>query len=510
MVAQITGAFFIGGKPVHSAERFYAINPATAGKIEPGFSVSSENDAERACALAGSVFDGYRATSSEQRAHFLDTIADNVAALGEVAIARAQAETALPQARLSGEVIRTANQLRLFASELRDGRWQGLRMDPAQPDRKPLPRPDLRLRKIPLGPVAVFGASNFPFAFSVAGGDTAAALAAGCPVVVKAHPAHPGTSELVAAAIIAAIKACSLPDGVFSMVAGPSNTLGAALVANPHIKAVGFTGSRQGGLALMEIAARRAEPIPVYAEMSSINPVILLPQALERRAEALAEAFLNSLTMGVGQFCTNPGLLVALESPALERFTRAVADGLPQKSATTMLTPGIFANYSSGVARLRSDPHAKAVGAGAESQSPNCGQAFLFSVTAADFLLSPKLAQELFGPSSLLVCCNSEQQLHTVMEALEGQLTATLQLDKGDHALARDLLPILERKAGRILANGWPTGVEVAHAMVHGGPFPATSDGRSTSVGTLAIDRFLRPVCYQDLPRELLPVGLNT
>ena len=509
MAAQITGGFFIGSRQVQSAERFFAVNPATAEKIEPGFSVSSENDVEQACALAGSIFDRYRAIGSEQRAHFLDTIADNIAALGEIAIARAQAETALPQARLSGEIIRTANQLRLFASELRDGRWQGLRIDPAQPDRKPLPRPDLRLRKIPLGPVAVFGASNFPFAFSVAGGDTAAALAAGCPVVVKAHPAHPGTSELVAAAIIAAIKACGLPDGVFSMVAGSSNTLGATLVANPHIRAVGFTGSRQGGLALMEIAARRAEPIPVYAEMSSINPVILLPHALERRAEALAAAFLNSLTMGVGQFCTNPGLLVALESPALERFTRAAAGGLPQKPAATMLTPGIFANYNAGVARLRSAPHTKTLGTGAESQGPNCGQAFLFSVSAADFLASPKLAQEVFGPSSLLVRCTGDEQLPAVLEALEGQLTATLQLDEGDHALVRQLLPVLERKAGRILANGWPTGVEVAHAMVHGGPFPATSDGRSTSVGTLAIDRFLRPVCYQDLPQELLPPELR-
>ena len=510
MAAQVTGAFFIGGRQVQSAARFYATNPATAERMEPGFSVASEEDVAQACALASSVFDRYRATSNEQRARFLETIADNISALGDMAVARAQAETALPQARLAGEIVRTANQLRLFASELRDGRWEGLRIDRALPERKPLPRPDLRLRKIPLGPVAVFGASNFPFAFSVAGGDTAAALAAGCPVVVKAHPAHPGTSEMVAAAIIAAIRACGLADGIFSMVAGPGNALGAALVANPHIKAVGFTGSRQGGLALMEIAARRVEPIPVYAEMSSINPVILLPNALEQRAEALAEAFLTSLTLGTGQFCTNPGLLVALEGPALERFIRAAADSLPRKPAATMLTAGIFANYASGVARLRHDPHTKVVGAGAESQNPNCGQAVLFSVTANDFLASPALAQEVFGPSAVLVRCTSEAQLHAVLEALEGQLTATLHLDEADHELARNLLGVLERKAGRILANGWPTGVEVTHAMVHGGPFPATSDGRSTSVGTLAIDRYLRPVCYQDLPPELLPPELRS
>ncbi|MDE2465448.1 MAG: aldehyde dehydrogenase (NADP(+)) [Alphaproteobacteria bacterium] len=510
MATPLTGAFFIGSKRVQSADRFYAVNPETSEKIEPGFSVSSEMDVEQACALANSVFDRYRATSAEERAQLLEAIAENVAALGETAIPRAQSETALPQARLTGELARTCNQLRLFAGELRDGRWQGVRIDPAQPDRTPLPRPDLRLRKIPVGPVAVFGASNFPFAFSVAGGDTAAALAAGCPVVVKAHPAHPGASELVAGAIIEAVKACGLPDGVFSMIAGPSNALGAALVANPHIKAVGFTGSRQGGLALMEIAARRAEPIPVYAEMSSINPVLLLPGALDRRAEALAEAFLNSLTMGVGQFCTNPGLLIAVQGPGLERFIKAAAAGIVHKPAATMLTPGIFANYTSGIARLRDDLHAQAVGAGPEGRGPNCGQAFLFSVSATDFLASPKWAQEVFGPSSVLVHCDNQQQMQAVLEALEGQLTATLQIDDADHALARNLLPILERKAGRILANGWPTGVEVAHAMVHGGPFPATSDGRSTSVGTLSIDRFLRPVCYQDLPSDLLPTVLRS
>ncbi len=328
----LTGQFFIGASRLGSKKTFRAVDPRTGKKLQPGFSVTRAAEVAKACELAEAAFDRYRSTDPEARARFLEVMADNIAALGATLTERAEAETGLPQARLTGELGRTCNQLRLFAAELRDGRWQGIRIDPALPDRKPAPRPDLRLRKIPLGPVAVFGASNFPLAFSVAGGDTAAALAAGCPVVVKAHPAHPGTSELVAGAIAAAVKKCKLPEGVFSMVAGPANELGAALVADPRIKAVGFTGSRRGGLALMEIAAKREEPIPVYAEMSSINPVVLLPKALKARAEAIAEGFLNSLTMGVGQFCTNPGLVIALEGPGLNRFIKAASAGAGRKA----------------------------------------------------------------------------------------------------------------------------------------------------------------------------------
>lgn len=505
----LTGQFFIGSERVTSRETFRAVDPRNGQDLAPGFSISEAKDVERACTLAWAAFDIYRATDNESRARFLETVADNIAALGKTLTERAEAETGLPPARLTGELGRTCGQLRLFAAELRNGGWQGLRIDPALPERKPMPRPDLRMRKIPLGPVAVFGASNFPLAFSVAGGDTAAALAAGCPVVVKAHPAHPGTSEMVAGAIAAAVKSCGLPEGVFSMVAGPANALGGALVADPRIKAVGFTGSRAGGLALMEIAAKRAEPIPVYAEMSSINPVILLPQALAARAEALADGFLNSLTMGVGQFCTNPGLVIAMECEALDRFIAKARGTIPEKPAATMLTPGIHGAYARGVDALRQSGKAELLGEGAKSTGPNCGQPFLFSVTARDFLATPALSHEVFGPSSVIVRCANEAEILRVLEGLEGQLTATLHLEDGDIPLAGKLLPVLERRAGRILTNGWPTGVEVTHAMVHGGPFPATSDGRSTSVGTLAIDRFLRPVCYQDLPQALLPESLR-
>ena len=465
-------------------------------------------DVDRVCALAEAAFDPYRAASLDQRAAFLDTIAEEILALGDELLERAGAETALPRPRLEGERGRTVGQLRQFAELVRSGTWQGVRIDPALPDRKPLPRPDLRMRRIPLGPVAVFGASNFPLAFSVAGGDTASALAAGCPVVVKAHPSHPGTSELVARAVRAAVTKSRLPAGVFSMVSGPGIELGTRLVADPRIKAVGFTGSRQGGLALVAVAQARPEPIPVYAEMSSINPVLLLPAALAARAEALGQGFAASLTLGVGQFCTNPGLILGIDGPDLDRFIAAAAAALSQVPAGTMLNEGISQSYARGVSDFAAHAQVAALLAGA-AESGRAAPA-LFAVPAGDFLADPTLAHEVFGPASLIVRCAGEAVLAQVMAGLEGQLTVTLQMDAADLPAAASLLPLLERKAGRILANGWPTGVEVAPAMVHGGPFPATSDSRTTSVGTLAIDRFLRPVCYQDLPAALLPPELRS
>ena len=420
------------------------------------------------------------------------------------------AESGLPQPRLTGERGRTVGQLRLFARVLREGHWAGVVFDPPQPERQPAARADLRQRRVPLGPVAVFGASNFPLAFSVAGGDTAAALAAGCPVVVKAHPAHPGASAMVAQAIRSAVAACGLPEGVFSMVQGPANELGAALVADPRIKAVGFTGSRAGGLALVAIAQARPEPISVYAEMSSVNPVVLLPAALAARTDALAAGYVASLTMGAGQFCTNPGIVLALDGPDLDRFVQAAAGALHDAVPQVMLTPGIHDAYQRGVTALRQHDDVIFVAEGVEATACNRGRASIFQTTAAQFLADPALAHEVFGAASLVVRCDSVAEIAAVLEQMEGQLTATLQLDAGDHDAARSLLPILERKAGRILANGWPTGVEVSHAMVHGGPFPATSDARTTSVGAGAIDRFLRPVCYQDLPDDLLPDALRS
>jgi NADP-dependent aldehyde dehydrogenase len=509
MTMALSGELFIGSARVARPEKFFGIDAASGEPLEPGFSSATAADVDRACELAASAFDSFRELGSEARAQFLEAIAANILALGDELLTRASAESGLPLPRLTGERARTVGQLRLFADELRKGGWQGVRIDPALPDRKPLPRSDLRLRKIALGPVAVFGASNFPLAFSVAGGDTASALAAGCPVVVKGHPAHPGTSELVSQAIVKAVQQCGLPEGVFSLLNGTSNELGGRLVAHPNIKAVGFTGSRAGGLALMKIAAARPEPIPVYAEMSSINPVVLLPGALRARGEALGKEFVASLTLGVGQFCTNPGLVFALDGPELAPFIESAAAALKAVQPAPMLTAGIHSAYERGVAELLQHQKLTSIARGAESTGKYCGRAALFGTTAADLNAHPEIAHEVFGASSIIVRAQNAAELAEALEKLEGQLTATLQVTSEDLALAKRLLPILERKVGRVLANGWPTGVEVTHAMVHGGPYPATSDGRSTSVGTLAIERFLRPVCYQDMPEELLPAELR-
>ena len=501
----LSGKLFIGKERVAREPTFLGIDAATGEPVQPPFSGANADDVSRACELAAGAFESFRHTSDADRARFLDTIAEGIEALGEELLTRAHLETGLPLARLTGERARTMGQLRLFATELRNGGWHGIRVDSALPDRKPLPRSDLRQQKIPLGPVAVFGASNFPLAFSVAGGDTAAAFAAGCPVIVKGHRAHPGTSELVGQAIHAAVVACGLPEGVFSLLNGTSRDIGGSLVANPAIKAVGFTGSRAGGLALMKIARERPEPIPVYAEMSSVNPVILLPGALAGRAEALARDFVNSLSLGAGQFCTNPGLVLAIDDPHLQRFISLAGDSVRAVPSAVMLTPGIHAAYEQGVGRLVAQKKVECVARGSESQGPHCGRAALFSVSASEAMSNPVIMDEVFGASSTVVRCASEAELVSMLKHLEGQLTASLHLEASDHPLAARLLPVLESKAGRLIVNGWPTGVEVSHAMVHGGPFPATSDGRSTSVGTLAIERFLRPVCYQDFPQDLLP-----
>ncbi|WP_159876391.1 aldehyde dehydrogenase (NADP(+)) [Aquitalea denitrificans] len=504
----LTGKMLIGGQSLGGKrEAQHAINPSTGQTLQPGYAGGDQAQVEQACALAWAAFDSYRETTPAQRAQLLETIAEEIEALGDALIERAMLETGLPQARLQGERARTCGQLRMFARTVRAGEWLDVRVDQAQPARQPLPRADLRQRQIPLGPVAVFGASNFPLAFSVAGGDTASALAAGCPVIVKAHSAHPGTSELVGQAIVRALEQCGLPAGVFALLFGSGRAVGQALVNDARIKAVGFTGSRAGGLALCQSAQQRAEPIPVYAEMSSTNPVFLLPAALQARGEVLAQGFVGSLTQGAGQFCTNPGLLVALQGPALEQFVASAADLLQHSAAQTMLTPGIWAAYQDGVDSL--SRHASTVAKGVLPTGPNQCQPQLLRVRAAEYLANPALQAEVFGAAALIVQCSDEVELLQLAEALEGQLTATLQLDDDDIALARRLLPVLERKAGRILVNGWPTGVEVCDAMVHGGPFPATSDVRSTSVGTAAIQRFLRPVCYQDLPDALLPTALK-
>jgi NADP-dependent aldehyde dehydrogenase len=508
---QVTGEMLIGRSAVRgSAGTQRALNPALREEMEPAFGLATQDLIAQACELANAAFDSYRLSTPEVRAAFLEAIGKNILALGDTLVERVMAETGLPRARIEGERARTVGQLNLFASVVRAGRWRQATLDSALPERKPLARPDLRKQHIPVGPVAVFGASNFPLAFSVAGGDTASALAAGCPVVVKAHPAHLGTSELVGRAIQQAVADAGLHEGVFSLIYGQGNAVGEALVSHPAIRSVGFTGSRTGGMALVRLAAQRPEPIPVFAEMSSVNPVFVLPGALRARAETFAAQLVESLTMGAGQFCTNPGLIIALEGDDFGRLRNALTQAIESKPACTMLTPGIHEAYERGVERLAIHRGVSPVGRGQPAEpSASSAQPAVFETDARAFLAAKDLEQEVFGPATLLIRCRDESELHAVAQAVEGQLTATLHLEDADIEIARRLLPTLERKAGRILVNSFPTGVEVSYAMVHGGPFPATSDSRSTSVGASAIDRFLRPVCYQDLPAALLPEALQ-
>jgi NADP-dependent aldehyde dehydrogenase len=503
----ITGEALIGGRAVKgTGGAIRAWNPTTQQPMEPEFLAVDVAQIDQACRTADAAFDTFRALSDEQRAVFLETIAEQIMALGDVLVERVMAESGLPRPRIEGERGRTVGQLKLFANLLREGSWNDVRIDKALPERTP-PRPDLRMRMIGVGPVAVFAASNFPLAFSVAGGDTASALAAGCPVVLKAHSAHPGTSELVGRAIVKAVELCGLPAGVFALLTGSGNGIGQELVRHPSIKAVGFTGSRSGGVALMAVAAARPVPIPVYAEMSSINPVFLMPAALAARAEEIGAGFAGSLVLGVGQMCTNPGLVIGVAGPDLERFANAAAQALAGGAPCAMLSPGIAGSFQRGITQLAEHADVKTLALAPQAEGK--GAPALFVTSGAAFLSQHALSEEVFGPASLVVACKDMAELRQIAESLEGQLTATLQLDDADLDAAHALLPVLERKAGRILANGFPTGVEVCSAMVHGGPFPSTSDGRSTSVGTGAIVRFLRPVCYQNLSQALLPEVLR-
>ena len=464
---------------------------------------------DQAARAAEAAFEAYAALAPARRAAFLRQIAEELVALGDPLLERAQSETGLPRPRLEGERARTANQARLFADLVEEGSWVEARVDRAQPDRKPLPKPDVRRMLLPLGPVAVFGSSNFPLAFSVAGGDTVSALAAGCPVVVKAHPAHPGTSELAARAILAAARATGMPDGVFSMLHGPSAEVGQALVAHPVIQAVGFTGSFRGGKALVAAGAARSQPIPVYAEMGSANPVFVLPDALATRGEEIARALAASVTLGSGQFCTNPGLAFVAE-PA-EAFVGQLGTALAATPAGTMAHAGIKRAYDealthvSALAGVAVAARAAASGAHASTEA----QAALVVTDADTFAAQERLGEEIYGPASVAVRCRSENELLAAAARLPGHLVATVHATERDLEAHPALLRLLARKAGRIVLNGVPTGVEVTHAMHHGGPWPATSDARATSVGTAAILRFARPVCFQDVPDAALPEELR-
>lgn len=508
---QIGGKLILGADKVLGTEKgFRALNPASGELMEPEFLGASAEQVAAACTLAAEAFESYRHTSLEARAAFLEAVAQAILDLGDELIERTVAESGLPRPRIEGERGRTVGQLRLFANVVRQGLWISPILDSALPDRTPLPRPDLRYRKIPIGPVAVFGASNFPLAFSVAGGDTASALAAGCPVVAKAHPSHPGTSELVGRAVQKAVAACKLHEGVFSMVTGIGNEVGEALAAHPAITAVAFTGSRRGGLAIASIAANRPVPIPMYAEMSSVNPVFLLPGAIGGDVAALAQGLADSATLGAGQFCTQPGIVFVVKGADFDRFESTLIEKFSAKPESTMLNPGIHGAYERGISSLESVSEVSLIARGQVAGSGRCGAVpALFKTTAEEFLKERRLSEENFGPSTLLVVCDGIEQMKELAESVEGQLTATIHMTAADTEVARSLVPILERKAGRILINGFPTGVEVSYAMVHGGPFPATSNDRHTSVGATAIDRFLRPVCYQNFPKELLPTELD-
>jgi NADP-dependent aldehyde dehydrogenase len=445
------------------------------------------------CDAAWAAFPVFQAKINAERAAFLDEIASQIEKLGDELLETASAETNLPLPRLTGERARTCGQFRMFANLIRAEGWNAETIDAADPTRTP-PKPHLRRYLVPVGPVAVFGASNFPLAYSVPGGDTASALAAGCPVVVKAHPAHPKTSELCAAAITRAVEACEMPSGTFALVHGGFEE-GQDLVQHPHIRAVGFTGSHSGGRALFDLASRRERPIPVYAEMGSVNPVFLFPDALTSRTAELAKGYAGSLTLGVGQFCTNPGILVAVASAALDQFLLSLVTELESAPAATMLHNGIADRYVQDTAEFASHAHLETLLA-----SDAAGKPALFGTTAAQFLAHPEIREEVFGPSAVIVKCESVQEFEAIANALEGQLSATVHFDKNEQPLALGLLPTLTRTAGRIVANGWPTGVEVSPAMTHGGPYPASTDTRTTSVGTDAIDRFLRPVTLQGMP----------
>jgi alpha-ketoglutaric semialdehyde dehydrogenase len=501
----------VAGRPAPSGgATFHAMAPSSGALLAPPFASARAADVAAAATAAGQAAPALRRTEPATRAALLDAIAAGLETRGAAIVARAGAETALPEARLTGELGRTTAQLRMFAALVREGSWVDARIDRALPTRTPAPRPDLRRLLVPVGPVAVFGAGNFPLAFSVAGGDTAAALAAGCPVVVKAHPGHPGTSALVGEVVAAAVAATPLPGGVFSLLHGPEPAVGLALVRHPAIRAVAFTGSLAGGRALFDAAATRPEPIPVFAEMGSVNPVFLLPGALAARGPSLAAALVASITLGVGQFCTKPGVLCAVRGPSLDAFRAAAAAAVAAVPPASMLTAATCERLGASTAAALAIPGVRVVARGPAAAGTHQGAAaVLLETDAATFAAHPELADERFGPVALLVVADSVAGLDTLAAALPGQLTATLHAEPDELAAAASLIAHLEERVGRLLFGGVPTGVEVTAAMQHGGPYPATTDSRGTSVGTAAILRFVRPLCYQDAPAALLPPELQ-
>lgn len=504
----ITGKNYIGKQgSAKGTKVLVAYNSASGAAFPEEFTEATSEEVNSAVEKAQSAFSIYKAISYEERALFLEAIADEIMALDDALLERASGESGLPTGRFQGERGRTCNQLRMFANVLRDGSWLDVNIDTAIPDRAPIPKADLRKMNVPIGPVAVFGASNFPLAFSTAGGDTASALAAGNPVIVKGHEAHLGTNDMVSQAVLRAAEKTNMPDGVFSMVNGGVE-VGQQLIKHPAIKAVGFTGSLKGGRAIFDLANQRPEPIPVYAEMGSTNPSFLLPNKLESNPQELGETFANSVALGVGQFCTSPGLLIGVKSEALDQFTTALSSTLAASSPATMLNQNIATSYYQHRGALIQEVGVETLG-DIENPGENKGKPLTAKVSGNDFLSNTKLHEEIFGPFTLVVECENISEMISAANSLQGQLTGTLVATEEDIAQFPEVVEALGNKVGRLLFNGVPTGVEVCHSMHHGGPYPATSNPQATSVGTSAILRFVRPVSLQSFPDSLLPEPLK-
>lgn len=506
----ITGKNYIGSHLLASGSKILkTFNPELNQENDWNFIEATTDEIEQAVQLAHKAYQEYKNFSGKKKALFLNAIADEILALGDAVLEVYVQESGLPRGRAEGERGRTIGQLRAFAQMLEEGSWVEATIDTAVPDRQPVPKVDLRKMLYPLGPVVVFGSSNFPFAFSTAGGDTASALAAGCPVIVKSHSLHIGTGELVASAVLKAARKTGMPEGVFSNLIGSGITLGTTLVKHPLIKAVGFTGSIIGGRTLFNLAAQRPEPIPVFAEMGSINPVLLLPNELKNNTSFWAKQYASSITLGTGQFCTNPGLIIGLESPELNSFASELASEILQIAPSCMLHSSIRKNYDEGQQELSLQKGVEILAIHEGKTKPNYAPQTVLRVSATEFLNNKTLSHEVFGPFSVLVVCETKEQMTTVINNLEGQLTGTIIAESKELSQYREVVEALKGRVGRLIFNGVPTGVEVCASMLHGGPYPASSDSRFTAVGIHAVKRWVRPISYQNWPNELLPEELK-
>lgn len=506
----MTGKNYIGySKSNKGTVTYNTFNPLENKNNETLFYEATSKEIADAVNLASKAFEKYSKISGQAKAEFLNAIADEILALDQKLLDVYCSETGLPEGRAIGERGRTIGQLRAFANLVADGSWVEATIDLAQPNRTPMPKSDIRKMMIPIGPVVVFGASNFPLAYSTAGGDTAAALASGCPVIVKSHPMHAGTGELVASAIVKAAKSCDMPEGVFSNLNSSGIEVGQELVQHSKVKAVGFTGSIRGGRALLDLAAKRKEPIPVFAEMGSINPVVILPEAIEHRGTELAETYASSITLGTGQFCTNPGLILTIENKSLDGFVQHLASSTVKKAPGCMLHPKILKAFNTNRVNAVAQKGIEVKGSYKEQIQPNYAQQIITEVSGSSFIENEVLHEEVFGPYSMVVRCKDKTELEEIIAKLEGQLTGTIIAEKEEVDNYGKVISALQNRVGRLIYNGVPTGVEVCQSMVHGGPYPASTDSRFTAVGVESIKRWVRPFSFQDWPNSLLPDELK-